>query len=574
MSQSSYSQLADQIIKGFIKAFVLIDDHWSESQVSIPSEVTDSGQIDVSVQSVPPAEIIESSEENSEIGAPSTPATTQAPTTDPAYLRDIGKKITEEGFLFTGFSYTEARKDTAFNLASKSDVLILDWLLGNGDPEPALDLLMKLKETGSPRFIFILTNQTDLGQVREKITERLGERAEGANLVFNCGHFSFSLKNKPETGGENTVNPEKVLEEAIIGIRQRFGGLLQLAALEILNQYRDRLHEVLSHFDKNTDLPFVLEWFENESPIGPNQTFSSLAVDEWTARVARRFPVSKSRIFTDDSVAARIREWGETTLPGNWTDKLREAINGEVEPFPTEEPKIEQLKKSLDEWLQSSRGRWPTELKGLPKGKIWCKTSKRLLSMSYMGIKAGVDLPMESLINLDVLFQCQANLPTKLDQGTVVKDNTGTYFICITPMCDCTRPGRVKNNYVFLSAQKIELKQLHSFQEGIVVAIRTNECEKLILAVDQKPTFTLKIADPLLDKDLEASFPFGSIENKLILKPIAQLRQARVMALVSLAASNAISVGLDRSELLRQLCDSKRELSESADTWQDQFPII
>jgi hypothetical protein len=175
--------------------------------------------------------------------------------------------------------------------------------------------------------------------------------------------------------------------------------------------------------------------------------------------------------------------------------------------------------------------------------------------MNYLGLRKGIKSPIEKLADLDVLFQCQANLPLKLNQGTVLIDPMGIYLICITPTCDCSRPARIKNCYVFLEANLVDIATLKNHPEGSVVALRTNDNGNLLLAVNLKPTYTYKITNPSLENDIHASGTYGT-ETTFIAKPVAQLRAARVQSLISLAAGKSIEVGLDRSELLRQLCKS------------------
>jgi hypothetical protein len=326
MTQISYGEIADQTIRSFLKAVVLIDDHWLEAQNVPVLESIDDSQLNLEPQTIPLQEGVDSTNtaQDKEISTVTTSIT------DPAYLREIGSEIVKQGYLFTGFAYTDTLSKTALNLASKADILILDWHLGNVDSRPALALLEELKTTSSPRFIFILTDQ-DLDEVRKKIIERLGEPTGGTALVFSSGPFSFSLKNKPQTGGSNCVLATQVLEEAILGIRERFGGLLQLAALELLGQYRQCLHEVLDHFHADTDLPFILEWLEKESPIRDNHSFNALAIDEWKASVTRRYPPSTAQIINNDTVSALLVNWKETIdLPDNYLEKLKESIKKEV----------------------------------------------------------------------------------------------------------------------------------------------------------------------------------------------------------------------------------------------------
>jgi len=549
MTQTSYSEVADQTIRNFLRAVVLIDDHWCEALSAPVAEIITEDQINLDPQSIPLQSDVDPI---TPTPSETTPAALTS-TTDPAYLREIGAEITNQGLLFTGFAYKDSLSATACKLASKADILILDWYLGTQDSRPALDLLEGLKDSGSPRFIFILTDK-ELSDVRKQIIERIGEKPEGDDLVFSCGQFSFSLKNKHQVGGPNSIVANQVLNEAIVGIRTRFGGLLQLAALELLGQYRDCLHEVLDYFHSDTDFPFVLEWLEQESPIRDSHSFNALAIDEWTARVTQRFPSDSAQTITDLTVSALLANWKETTrLPDDHMDKFLELGKMADPSFPSDANKGNELLDSLDKWITSKEScKWPGTLKGRDSRKEWPKNTKRDLAMQYLGLRKGVSSPIETLTNLDALFQCQANLPLKLNQGSVLVDEEGTYFICITPTCDCCRPSRINKCYVFLEAKLVDIPKLKDHLEGSVVAVRTKDKGNLLLAVALKPTYTFKIDNPSLENDLHVSVTHGA--HTFVLKPVAQLRPSRVQSLISLAAGKAIEVGLDRSELLRILC--------------------
>ncbi len=554
----SYEQIADKTIRRFVKAVVLIDDHWSEAQSTpIPEEI-DPAELDFESQSIPPNEKIDEAIPITKKEQPS--GSTQ---TDQAYLLKIGQEITKQGYLFTGFNYRDALKDAALELATKSDILILDWYLGSMDSGPALDLLEKLKDTSSPRFVFILTDE-QLSEVRERIIERIGQPADGTQLIFTCGPFSFSLKNKPQAGGDNCVEPSQVLNEAISGIRQRFGGLLQLAALELLGQYRDCLHDVLDQFHPDADLPFIIEWLEQDSPIKDSHSFNALAIDEWTARVTQRFLPSKAFVINNDTVSALLKHWKNLNdLPDDYKAKMKEkfeeyekSLNKDGQPsYPNQSNKSDELFESLDTWMDSDNFKWPDNLGGQSKGHSWKKDAMRFLAMHFLGIKLGVDSPIDTLADLDVLFQCQAILPLRLNQGTVLIKPDNSYLICITPTCDCIRPHRIKNCYTFLEATQITFSQLGDYPEGTIVSVRTMGNGNLLLAVSLKPTYTYKVSNPTIQVDIQASATYGD-GNIFTIKPVSQLRPVRVQSLISLAAGKAIEVGLDRSELLRQLCKS------------------
>jgi hypothetical protein len=549
MTQTSYSELADKTIRDFLKAVVLIDDHWAEAQNAPELEDTDFSQINFDQQVILPQEnvVLTSTSQDA------MPQSALTSITDPVYLREIGKEITNQGLLFTGFAYTDSQRETALKLASKADILILDWYLGSEDSRPALALLETLKNTGTPRFIFILTDQ-DLADVRKKISDHLGEATKGTGLVFNCGPFSFSMKNKPQAGGQNTVEPANVLNEAVNGIREQFGGLLQLAALQLLSSYKGKLHEVLTHFSSELDVPFIAEWLEDGSPIGPNSCFRSLMIDEWRSLVERNQP--NLSILSDEGISAFIAS--KKDIP-QWGGESAKTVHGRIQhkqkkSFPTSKEKLGELEQEIHDWMGNGASKWPALTK--PKGISWKSEVARIIAWGYLSIACRNDQEYrEQLVTLDAFFHTQSTMPLRLDQGTILKRKIGgKYLICITPTCDCARPEtRINNQYSFLLANRINPDSLIDAEEGSVIAVRSVDNDSFLLRVTLKPSLSFQIKEAALAEDLNLFNSFSSNQS-FCAKPIAQLRPARVQSLVSLNAGRAIEIGLERSEILRQLC--------------------
>lgn len=551
MTQNSFSTIVDKTIRNFIKAVVLIDDHWSEAQNAPNFENIDPTQLNLDPLTIP-------LQENGDLVVTPVDEENPAPTTssdDPTYLREIGNEITKQGFLFTGFAYTDARKDIAIQLASKSDILILDWHLGSVDSRPAIALLEELKNSGSPRFVFILTDQ-DVVEVRKKIIEKLGAPTGGTDLVFSCGPFSFALKNKPQAGGQNTVNPVNVLIEAITGIREQYGGLLQLASLELLSHYKGKLHEVLAHFNNELDVPFIAEWLEDGGPIGPNSCFGSLMIDEWRSLVERD-QTSNMSVLSEEGISAYVASKKDNP---QWGGESAAIVHGRIEGnqkkfFPTSGANLNEIEQEIQAWMENGESKWPTLTK--PKGHTWKSEAIRSIAWSYLSIACGNEQEYrEQLVSLDAFFHTQSILPSRLGQGTILQRVAGSeYLVCITPSCDCERPKRIDYRYSFLLADRIPTNSPINAEEGSVIAVRTADNSSFLLRVILKPSLSFQIREVALNVDLNLINPFD-LKKNFRAKPIAQLRPARVQSLVSLTAGRAIEVGLDRSELLRQLCKS------------------
>jgi len=556
MPAITYKDLANDIIKDFIKAVVLIDDHWStqnnnidETQQLDPS----STKLNTEDQSIPPGnddKIVNAESENK------TPTTPQK-TTDSAYLKEIENSITNQGFLFTGYAYTDASSNTAFKLAAKADILILDWFLGTESSAQALDLLKSIGKMGAPRFVFILTDQTDFDVIKNQIAKHLDDEIGNVKeSTFECGVFSFSIKNKPQAGGDNTVEADKILVEAVDGIREQFGGLLQIAALQLLSNFREVQHKALSHFQSKLDIPFVAEWMEADSPIGPNFLFSSLMLDEWKSFVEES---TSNSILSNQGISAFIKSKATSFVRGKESAQTVKVLlpSKKQNNFPSADDKIKAIENEIINWMISNDGtKWPTLTE--PKGITWDPKSIRTITWAYLSIASENQLTHhKQLLSLDSFFHSQSLLPEKLSQGTIlqrVSDNK--YLICITPSCDCANPEkRINFQYSFLLAKEINFSKGIPVKEEALLSFRNKNGTSILLEVITKPivSFLVKHQNYNSNNCLNLMHIFGD-KKYFRVKPVAQLRPTRIQALVSLAAGNAIIVGLNRSEILRQAC--------------------
>lgn len=57
-----------------------------------------------------------------------------------------------------------------------------------------------------------------------------------------------------------------------------------------------------------------------------------------------------------------------------------------------------------------------------------------------------------------------------LNFGDVFKDNNNDYFLCITALCDCLRPDKIKQNFYFVKGKKIDLKLANTLGDSAFIS--------------------------------------------------------------------------------------------------------
>jgi hypothetical protein len=553
---STYDELAQEVLRGYLRSAVIIDDQWPEIVIGAESveEPDESAFIDDRI----PADIEAVESAVSDV-PPSRPPDNPR---DAQLLADLQRSLLREGLLACGFRYTHQARCVAIELARRADIVVLDWDLANDDGADALVILQELRGN-ELRFVCIFTGHGKISLVRHAVEECLGEPNGDLRIGegdLRIGNLVIAIRNKKGlevSAQEFTVESRELLAEALRGLARNYNGLVQLAMLELTHQHRRQLPSILERFDKSIDTAVLLEAGDASSPVGQSGAFLAVLIDEWRAHLEQ-----------ESSDLQALGTMGRQLFGAQLAKRLGEISEEDVRKA-LERTRVKTAKDlanprnrlQLQEWLSGAcAGPFP-DIRGVSLGK----DQRQLASWGVLqAISGAVDeesaLP---LLRLDALFHQQFELPEKLTQGTLVAvdqdSERADYYLCITPVCDAERPETLANLFTFLRTEPIPPEKV--FTPGNrKAAYCVIEFEKRLLCLEVllKQRIVLELEQrTFVAGTIQGCLTPGSGELGLVqLRRIAQLRLEHAFAITAAAAADAARVGVNRVELLRSRLSS------------------
>lgn len=566
----SYDDLARDVIRDYVRSAVIIDDQWPEPGVgeSLAEEPPDeSGLVDDEIPEVAIGRV-----DDSEDLAPTRPADNEQ---DALLLIDLQQSLLTEGLIACGFRYTHKVRDKAIELARRADIVVLDWHLTGDDGTDALEILRELLGN-ELRFICIFTGHGSVAEVRQTLNDQLGKVTPDSGLADLCiGNLVIAIRNKKGIDQETpnfTVGPGQLLSAVFRGLASKYNGLVQLAMLELTQQHRRQLPEILGRIDDSVDTAVLLEAGDELSPVGQSGAFLGILVDEWRAHLEQEH--SKLRVLGlmgrklfGARLAARLRNLSDDDMK----NALQHAGINEGSAKAFAKKSKESGHEKLREWLTGGcEGAVPD-----PQGGPF-KEGKRLsvgwgaLQALSGGAKQDASAP---LLRLDALFHQQFELPERLTQGTIVAVRPGTaaresvedYCLCITPLCDADRPESFAHLFTFLRTNAVSPERIFDPKKrrlACYCVVERKGSGVFCLEVLLKQRIVLEVLHHVFDSDgivrgklTVGSSTAGGVDDAdaacIRLYRVAQLRSEHAFSIAAAAAADSARVGVNRGELIR-----------------------
>lgn len=563
-SPTTYDELAQCVLRGYLRSAVIIDDQWPETVIG--EEHTD--DIDESA-------LIEDRVPEDGTDEPFAQAASDAPPLRPPdnpedarLLAELQQSLLRSGLLACGFRYTHQARDIAVELARRADIVVLDWHLIEDDGADALDILEQLRGNGL-RFVCIFTGYGRIGEVSHALRDRFGIPSADPEPDLQIENLIIAIRYKNGIIDEQTpgytVGPGQLLPEALKGLANSYNGLVQLTMLELTQFHRQQLPEILERFDKSIDEAVLLEAGNELSPVGQRGAFLAVLVDEWRAHLDR----DSSKLQALGSEGRRLFGKRLATRLGDISEEAIEEILRQMRIKPTTAKSFAQ-KSSTTQGAEKLRlwlgGGCEGPVPAVHGGSFNTKTGEHLLAA--WGVLQAVygaagEEKTQPLLRLDALFHQQFEPPEKLTQGTVVAVDHGTehadYYLCITPLCDAERPETFANLFTFLRTEPVPPENLFtSGNRKAAYCVVESEEHLLCLEVLLKQRVVLEVEDRTFDAGVVRGrlTPRRSKPRVVRLHRIAQLRPEHALSITALAAADASRVGVNRVELLRSRLSS------------------
>ena len=312
--------------------------------------------------------------------------------------------------------------ESAMEVMRKADIVVLDWLLQDDDPEKTLELLRNLvdeeEDRNSLRLVAIYTGDARL----EDICSNINAALRDAGLDPEVGKFKTTiayrhgrvvLYAKSDVNLADSLKDRSVAEEDLPGrLVEDFSamteGLLPRIALASLTAVREGTHKILDRFCADLDPAFLAQRVSISNPDDAESQIVNHVAEELRGlmdnAVAERSPAGAKAV--ESWIRCKSKESGCFKFGERKLD-LKQTIT-----LATKGLEASELKKSA--------------FKGLSAG------------FSGDGIP-DLDERLAWIMSFRTVFNAP---PPTLWLGTVVTevmDDEEKHLICMRPRCDCVR---------------------------------------------------------------------------------------------------------------------------------------
>nr|VFJ54096.1 MAG: hypothetical protein BECKDK2373B_GA0170837_104514 [Candidatus Kentron sp. DK] len=308
----------------------------------------------------------------------------------------------------------------------RADIVILDWQIDDDKGRMAMDLIEKLMEADNEaraarrRLVLIYTGD-DVTDVKDTFDERFKKGFVGRNDEPYRDRNGFRVAFLSKPGGSSNLPeavdfpelPEKAIEE----FARMNSGLLSRAALRGLAVIRENTHRILSRFPPELDGAYLAHRAMTTPPQEAEAHIGPLLASE-----------------LDDVLAgAGLEDSLKLEVVRRWL------VDGGA-------ANAESIEKMLSEGAENNP----------PEGKSKKQWLKLLKGNPHTLTEFIFESPPEKAKNTDEQFAALTTLrfPAaaghRMTLGTVVRQDGGDYWLCVTPACDCVRLKNERHKLFFL----------------------------------------------------------------------------------------------------------------------------
>ena len=351
----------------------------------------------------------------------------------PVYWRSLVEAFLEQNVVC---SVIEAKEDlNIVDVASRgaeiADLLILDWVLSEEDRKALCAIKRIAEEQGDRlRVIAVFTGQRNLGSVSSRLQSAAGfepldqPRGRFSDCILLRGHTIVLLFNKPSVrSGVGYESRRAEYSELPLKIRNDlesvFDGLMPRFAFRTVNVLRESVTRVLTRFGAELDAAALTHRALLPQPVDAGPQFIRLIISEFEEALIE---AAVDDVWYTESV----REFLSTTTLLAETKDLEGTLRRSPKT-PSDVLKLE----SRDAVIEAiARGLYEM---GMEAGKVRDRASE------VSGVFGDSRLSEERLAALMSGSEFGTEPPC-LELGVVLEDlQSGTYLLCIQPVCDSVR---------------------------------------------------------------------------------------------------------------------------------------
>ncbi|RMD90066.1 MAG: hypothetical protein D6813_09715 [Calditrichaeota bacterium] len=434
----------------------------------------------------------------------------------------------------------ESLSETAYSLASCSDIVVLDWSLQKDDGEKALEIIQNfLKQTLSEptqlRLIAVYSGTPDIHKISDKIKEVLNtfksaeffESDDGFTLEI--GYTKIVVFAKKGTmvikdHESRIVSFEELADKLTDEFAMMTSGLVSNVVLKSLAQVRKNTPKILKNFSKGLDAPYLTHRALLSTPDDAKEHLVHLVAEELQA-ILEEAQIGET--VNMDVIEAWIKSKNQTDFQLDDT-----------------------LTFSQDELLSLLKNGFKESNK-ISKNQAK-KAHKKPITKMFLGEEKETQFLDERFSLFTIMRSYYKQHRPRLTLGTILKveSETPEFWLCIQPRCDCVVRDKSSRAFPFLP---LLIKGDNSkfdtvlFDENKYIRTQsvTNPFE--IKLIHFKPSANEEI---ITAKEENDSYYFKDTENNKY-KWMGELRFEHAQRISNEFAANISRVGLDESEWLR-----------------------
>jgi len=486
-----------------------------------------------------------------------------------------GKNILSSCFKYSDISEKEAVE----LLAKKADVCVLDWKLVINDPsiEPsseedeevdvegadgrgryAIDIIKSFISSRpvTPKLICIYSAEVG-DDISNELARLSGGKYSDHVWISDTGDMRIAVYFKPvlALGHVRTELKRRIVEyeelphKLIYEFAALHCGLLPNAIMKSIAVVRENTNILLKHFNSGLDSAFVSHRAMCPSPDDAGELLKTIITEAFDA-------ILSYENIPDVVNYEAIENW----IKGNqWKNKKITPTNKTNKIIIDRQKRLEWQKDGYPEFLIKTYS-------ALNYDKI---TDKKLESYDRNSLKKDAVLCFTKasyrgheefaiLTHQKSTFKGTSQLPM-LTLGTVVKDPTNIYLLCIQQRCESVRLEENKNrNFLFLPIEKLEREHakkcncLHRESSGrMTYLLVKNNPSHQVISIQFTATNGNDFVQAEID-DTDSNTLTFQCEQGLKYKWIFDLKESHAQKIVNEYAASLSRVGIDESEWLRR----------------------
>ncbi|WP_151909608.1 response regulator receiver domain [Aeromonas salmonicida] len=443
----------------------------------------------------------------------------------------------------------ELKINRILSSAKLTDIVVIDWYLHRDNPNLTRQVLTKLAESdasagGRLRLIAVYTGQLITDGLFSDIKDSL---SEGGVSVRDIDGQRFTAKNdsclvialnKAEVSP--TDLPERLFELFLLLSE----GLIPSFSLAAVGAIRKNMHHLVTRFSKELDTAYISNRLITNPPTDVTELMRDLLVSEFDNAIGLE------RIADEYLNVESIKLWLDAHQD-NFS--LQEYKRGKID----KDFIVQLLNSGIDDkGFKSGTGaaiNFPVEKRGLISvalaGDIErSKTAQNKFSRLVAFKREAVMLPK---------FSSHVDWSPSLTTGTLLRHDSGRFFLCLTPACDTLRLVN-DSSFVFLEAMLVE--------DGYSVILMGKSSDDIKLKFDRKrPKLSTFVFTPdvtqrvrgLMSIDGQENFIFQDAAGNDLFTWLGEIRYGRAASEMAQLVGNWMRIGINDSEHLR-LIDAGR----------------